>query len=182
MIESGKWKGKKISTLSSVRGNAHFTPSLLKKSLFSILDAEVLSGKWTKEKAVFIDGFAGSGQIAVEALSRGFSRVILFELDKNRFRDLQKNISSFSGEFSLFHKDAFRFLPRIELAESETPVFFLDPPYTFWENSEKIYELCKEIIERFSICTIIVQSPANPNWENWNIRNQGNHFLLSKLS
>jgi 16S rRNA (guanine(966)-N(2))-methyltransferase RsmD len=177
-IQAGKWKGKKIPAPSAIRGNSNFTPSLLKKSIFSILDSDFLSGNWEKENAVFVDVFAGSGQMGIEAVSRGFSKAILFELDRERFRILRDNISSFSGDFTLFHKDAFRFLTKLEFTDAEFPIFFMDPPYSFWENSKRIEELCEKIFSKYFASPILIQSPVNPKWENYEIRNLGNNFIL----
>ena len=89
-IQSGIYKGRKVLVPSAIKGNSNFTSALLKKSVFSILDSLDLQGDISLSESLFIDLFAGSGQMGLEAVSRGFKNTVFFELDKNRFRSLKE--------------------------------------------------------------------------------------------
>ena len=60
-------------------------PDLVKEALFNLLRGHV-------EGQECYDGFAGSGAIGLEAISRGAKRCVFIERDKNVMQVLQKNI------------------------------------------------------------------------------------------
>ncbi|MDX1957525.1 MAG: RsmD family RNA methyltransferase [Leptospiraceae bacterium] len=179
-IQSGRWKGRKIPAPKSVKGHSHFTPGILKKGVFSILDSEHLNENLDKEKAVFIDLFSGSGQMGIEAVSQGFSKACLMEIDRNRFNSILETIKSFSvTEFIFCNKDAFRYYFPKEILEFSELVYFLDLPYSFWNTKEKeIRDLIEEI---FNIpdkkIWIFIQSPKKIEISRFFEKNFGNHYL-----
>ena len=79
-VQGGVFKNKKIPILESSKGHSNFTTSIMKKAIFSMIDSHVMSGNLLLEEAFFIDLFSGSGQMALEALSRGFNKVHLSRL------------------------------------------------------------------------------------------------------
>ncbi len=180
-IQSGIYKGRKVLVPSSIKGNSNFTSALLKKSVFSILDSLELQEKISLSESLFIDLFAGSGQMGLEAVSRGFKNTVFFELDKNRFRSLKEFLPTIRKDFILLHRDSFRYYDSFESSETNSIVFYIDPPYSFWEkDSEKIHRLTMNILDAFHDRKIIllVQSPKNPNWEKFESRQVGNNTLL----
>ena len=132
----------------------------------------------------FIDLFAGSGQMGLEAISRGFKNTIFFELDKNRFRSLKEFLPSVRKDIVLLHRDSFRFYDSFEREETNSLVFYIDPPYSFWEkDSNKIHRLTMNILDAFQNknLVLLVQTPKNPNWENFEARQTGNNALLVSI-
>ncbi len=171
-ILQGKWKGRKISTPSSVRGNRQFTPSILKKSLFGRIQSVVLDGDLDLGTAYFVDLFSGSGQIGLEALSQGFQNVVFFELDRNRFfemiacfKEISRGNSLHLANVQFSQKDSFRFFSQWKgFEEAREIVFYLDPPYIFWET---IYDKVSGLIRKIQALNsagkkvlLFVQSPA----------------------
>ena len=77
-ITAGRLRGRSIPFLNRKYGNADITPQKVKEALFSMLGEELRARP-------FLDLFACSGQIGLEALSRGAEPVILNETDKRRF-------------------------------------------------------------------------------------------------
>lgn len=180
-IQTGKFKNQKISIPVSIKGNSNFTSSILKKSIFSILESISLNGMIEKENSTFIDLFSASGQIGIESASIGFKRIIFFELDSNRFKDLKQNINQFNFLNELYHKDSFRFHSKFEKKESESLVFFIDPPYIFWEKQfQKLEKLFQEIEESNPInkLILIIQAPKEYSLKNFSERIIGNQKLL----
>jgi 16S rRNA (guanine966-N2)-methyltransferase len=162
-IQSGGNKGMPIPIPPEVKGNSQFTPSLLKKSLTGRIMSFAESGVIDLNRSLFVDLFAGSGQIGFEAMSLGFAKVVFMELDKKRFSHLLE----FSGKEKLkalfYRKDGFRFYNNFDLDfEPGSVVYFLDPPYSFWEAGiEKIQKLLEQIQVSYpsSNLFIFVQAP-----------------------
>ncbi|HMV42198.1 MAG TPA: RsmD family RNA methyltransferase [Leptospiraceae bacterium] len=184
-VQSGILKGKKIPIPSTVKGNSNFTSAILKKSVFSILDSLHLQNLINLEESFFIDLFAGSGQMGIEAVSRGFKNSVFFELDKNRFRGLKDFLPTIKKDFILLHRDSFRYYDSFDNEPVKSLVFYIDPPYSFWDlNLEKILRLTNDILNSYTQKNIVllVQSPFDPKWNSFEIRQVGNNYLLSLVN
>jgi 16S rRNA (guanine(966)-N(2))-methyltransferase RsmD len=98
-------------------------PDRVRESLFGILRGH------TEGAAVF-DAFAGTGSIGLEAISRGASRCVFVERDRDSVEILRRNIASLGVEdrCEVVHGDA---LGAGALARCPRPVHlvFMDPPY-----------------------------------------------------
>lgn len=127
-ISAGQYRGRKISLPPAVAGHRHFTPALLKEAVFQILENR-------QHKGTFWDLCSGSGQMGLEALSRGYSPVHLVELDRQRFQWLKREVKGYP--VILHNKDFLRTVPQILEAPS---VCFLDLPYSFWDR-----EMCPRL-------------------------------------
>ncbi|MCC5816289.1 MAG: RsmD family RNA methyltransferase [Leptospira sp.] len=162
-VQSGGKKGMPIPIPPEVKGNAQFTPSLLKKSLTGRILSFAESGVLDLNRSLFIDLFAGSGQIGFEAMSLGFAKVAFMELDKKRFSHLLEFSSKEKLDALFYRKDGFRFYNNFDLNfEPESVVYFLDPPYSFWETgTEKIRTLIEQIQASYpsSNLFIFIQAP-----------------------
>jgi 16S rRNA (guanine(966)-N(2))-methyltransferase RsmD len=97
------------------------TAEIVKEAAMSIVQLEIPG-------AVFLDLFAGSGQMGIEALSRGARRCILVDQAKGAAQLIRRNLETcgFSPMASVITADAVSWVRRggetIDLA-------FLDPPY-----------------------------------------------------
>ena len=69
-VIAGRFRSRRLKSVPGL--NVRPTPDRLRESLFNVLAPEI-------EGAVFLDAYAGSGAVAIEALSRGARRAILFE-------------------------------------------------------------------------------------------------------
>ena len=96
IVQSGTLKNKRIPMVESLKGHTNFTPALIKKAVFAMIESQVLSGNLQLDHAIFMDLFSGSGQMGLEAVSRGFKSAHLFEIDKSRVNFLIKNVSPLS--------------------------------------------------------------------------------------
>lgn len=98
-------------------------PDRVKESLFSLLRGHCEGG-------VFFDGFAGTGSLGLEAISRGASRCVFVERDRRHADLLRANIKNLGadGRAEVFVGDA---LGPGAAARCPRPctVVFLDPPY-----------------------------------------------------
>jgi 16S rRNA (guanine966-N2)-methyltransferase len=164
-IQSGKWKGRKLPIPPKVKGHSHFTPAIVKKSVFSTIEAWDLKGQMRKSSSCFIDLFAGSGQMGAEALSIGFQIAIFQELSQERFANLMVSKNLYGDQAMLLRKDGFRYHKNYSLPASiETLVYFIDPPYSFWQTDlTKIQNLIHSIYEEpEKSCFLIIQGPDKP--------------------
>lgn len=100
------------------------TADKVKESLFSILNARL-------EGSIFLDLFSGSGQIGIEAISRGAKRAVLVESSGKSRAVIRENLNK-TGFFSAASVLSSS-LPNglLEIKEKEGPfdIIFMDPPY-----------------------------------------------------
>jgi 16S rRNA (guanine(966)-N(2))-methyltransferase RsmD len=104
------------------------TPDRLRESLFNILTPRI--GGCT-----FLDAYAGSGAVGIEALSRGAARAIFLEKSRAALRALDENIKELAIEA---RSEVHPGNAAAHITRFEADVVFLDPPYP----REREYELC----------------------------------------
>ena len=178
-VQAGSLKKKSISAPTLYKKHSNFTTAVVKKSVFSITDSFFLFHKEIlKQETIFVDLFSGSGQMGIEALSQGFLRAVFFEISRERFSNLKKQVLNFKGNFELFHKDAFRYFYSFSQNSNEKLVYFLDPPYEFWQmNFKKMRELIDKIQSKNNVLTIILQANKNLNLRDFKVRRFGKTYL-----
>lgn len=118
-IITGSRRGKKLKTLE---GDAvRPTADRVKESLFNIL-------RFDLEGRAFLDLFAGSGQIGLEALSQGAARAVFVDSSKRSCAVVQENIAAtdLSAQAQVVNSDFLSFLMR---NTEKFDIAFLDPPY-----------------------------------------------------
>lgn len=124
-VIAGKYRSR---PLRSLRGDdIRPTADKIRQSLFNILTAgnpEALAG------TIWLDLFAGTGAVGIEALSRGASMVYFVESSPQAATLIAQNLSSLKIEhnFRIVKQDVARGLRTI----NEKPIadfVFLDPPY-----------------------------------------------------
>ena len=178
IVQSGTLKNKRIPMVESLKGHTNFTPALIKKAVFAMIESQVLSGNLQLEHAIFMDLFSGSGQMGLEAVSRGFKSAHLFEIDKSRVNFLIRNVSPLSEKLFIHNKDSFRFYDKTEKEKEDVFVYFIDPPYSFWEVPEKINNLLQGIISSNFGSKIYLQSPDEPKQYNNKYSRFGSNYIF----
>ncbi|MBR1776457.1 16S rRNA (guanine(966)-N(2))-methyltransferase RsmD [bacterium] len=120
IITAGIYKGRKIltpdekitrPTLSKVRMGVFNT-------LYSIVG--------TFENKTFLDAFGGSGIMGLEALSRGFKSVTVYEKNKTVSEIIKKNYNSLGIKPNLHVGDSIKLVCR---EQTLYDVIYIDPPY-----------------------------------------------------
>jgi 16S rRNA (guanine966-N2)-methyltransferase len=120
-ISGGSERGRR---LKSPRG-ARPTLGRVKKSLFDIL-------AWRLSECSFLDLFAGSGAVGIEALSRGAERAFFVESHAQQASVIRENLSlcGLAEKADVFRGDAARALDWLAGRAIEPfDIMFLDPPY-----------------------------------------------------
>jgi 16S rRNA G966 N2-methylase RsmD len=160
-VQQGIFRGRKIALPPALHGHRHFTSSLMKEALFQLIDVY--------RPCAFFDLCAGSGQIAVEALSRGFTPVHCVERDERRFAFLVRELAAY--DLTLHKKDFRRMAP---LIAEQGGVAFLDVPYSFWNQDGVCYHLEDFLIKLRSAMkgqpvVLALQSPHTVRFSNRDI-------------
>ncbi len=121
-IISGASKGRKLATPKDL--SLRPTSDRVKESIFNILRGQIEAG-------AVLDLFAGTGNLGIEALSRGAKEVIFVEKGKQALRLIQRNLAQFGmGERSeVLPTDANRAIGILKQRGKTFDLIFMDPPY-----------------------------------------------------
>ena len=140
-IIAGVAKGRNLST---VAGATRPTSDRAREALFSTLLSEF--GEF--ENLKFLDLFAGSAAVGLEALSRGAALVHVVEKDEDAVKTIRANQeivekSKPEGKFHLYAMSAQKFLTN---PMQKYDIIFMDPPYDFGDQG--VQELLNLILEK----------------------------------
>lgn len=118
-ILTGKYKGRQLVMPKGIRP----TQDKVRKALFDILsDVEGLT---------FLDLFAGSGAVGLEAVSRGAKGLVLVESDRNCQLVIRENMDKLKIDNAIcYPQEAARAIELLSKAKKEFDIVFLDPPYS----------------------------------------------------
>jgi len=121
-LTGGQGRGRRVAA-AALRG-LRPTSARVREALFDILGARV-------DGAAFLDLFAGTGAVGLEALSRGAGRVVFVEADGRAARLIAGNVraAGLPGAVTLIEHEATRALERLAAAGDAFSIVFLDPPY-----------------------------------------------------
>jgi len=121
-VISGIYKGK---LLKKVKGFiVRSMPAKLKEALFNIIQEEV-------KGCVFLDGFAGTGSVGIEALSRGAEEVIFIDEYYPAVKAIKTNLKICGVEHSVrvIRREFNRAIINLAREKVRFDLIFLDPPY-----------------------------------------------------
>jgi 16S rRNA (guanine966-N2)-methyltransferase len=123
------------------------TPDKIRESLFNILRPEI-------EGAVFVDAYAGTGAVGIEALSRGARHAIFIEKDRAAVGLIKSNLAALGAESRarVIHGPAALYLGNLK-ADIAFDIVFIDPPYP----KDREYQAALEALERKPPRLTIVQ-------------------------
>lgn len=118
-VITGSARGRKLLTPEGL--DVRPTSDMVKESVFSIVNFEL-------EGAVFLDLFAGSGQMGIEALSRGAEKAVFVDNSRDSQKLVMENlkITSLMPNAKVVFMDFKSFL---NVNDQFFDIAFLDPPY-----------------------------------------------------
>ena len=130
-VIAGKYGGRR---LRAPRGRTtRPTSDRVREALFSMLDAPASpGGAPALAGMVVLDLFAGTGALAIEALSRGAARAVLVERDPRALEALRANLADLgvgAEEAEVRALDAARALRNARERREAYDLVFVDPPY-----------------------------------------------------
>jgi 16S rRNA (guanine(966)-N(2))-methyltransferase RsmD len=177
-IVSGSLRGRKLTC--TVHADLRPTPDRVRQALFNIL-GHAVPGR------PFLDVFAGTGVVGLEALSRGASGVTFVERDFRLVEALQGHLRDFGvAEQAVIDKtDVYRWVQRWQ-APAEPVTVFISPPFAdFQRRREDLAQLAAALQEKTAPGSVLVLQgehgapleglPDRPAWEE---RRYGRNLLL----
>jgi 16S rRNA (guanine966-N2)-methyltransferase len=116
-VIGGKYRSRRLKSVPGL--SVRPTPDRLRETLFNVLAPEI-------EDTVFLDAYAGSGAVGIEALSRGSRHIILIERNAAALAVIRENLESLkiAAEATVYRGNALTLLPKYR-----ADIVFLDPPY-----------------------------------------------------
>lgn len=129
-IFSGLYKSRKIITPKGEKTRP--TSGRLREALFNICQGQI-------EGTLFLDLFAGSGAMGLEALSRGAKRVTFVDNSKESIRSIQANLAAYGAmkQGEVIYSDAFDAMRKLAKRGDAFDIIYADPPYdTYVQSSE----------------------------------------------
>ncbi|WP_028991671.1 16S rRNA (guanine(966)-N(2))-methyltransferase RsmD [Thermoanaerobacter thermocopriae] len=121
-VIAGKLRGRKIKSIegSEVRPTA----DRVKESLFNILMNKI-------EGSVFLDLFAGTGNIGIEALSRGAQFCYFVDKSLKSVKCIRENVAELNliPFAKILHRDVLKVIEILDQNNTKFDIIFLDPPY-----------------------------------------------------
>jgi 16S rRNA (guanine966-N2)-methyltransferase len=123
-IVAGAWRGRTLAVPAGQTTRP--TADRVRQALFDMLMHAPWGGRALLQGAHVLDGFAGTGALGLEALSRGAARATFIEQDRAALLCLRANIAACRAQerCTVVAGDALR-LP----AGAPCGLIFLDPPY-----------------------------------------------------
>ncbi len=155
-VITGKARGVQLKTPDGMATRP--TTDRVKEALFSIIQFEIPG-------ATVLDLFGGTGQLGIEALSRGAKRAVFVDAGELACRLIRENLkrTKLEADASVIRSDYLDYLKR---CRETFQIIFLDPPYAevFLENAlKRITEI--DILQSGGI--IVAERPVGKDlpWE-----------------
>jgi 16S rRNA (guanine966-N2)-methyltransferase len=133
-VIAGKYRGRPLRSMSGM--GTRPTSDRLRETLFNVLTSgtpEALTG------TVWLDIFAGTGAVGIEALSRGAKEVLFVETSPKAAKLIQQNLDSLeiADGHRILSDDLPGILWRLKKEHFVADVVFLDPPYRMQDAYER---------------------------------------------
>ena len=135
-VITGSARGRRLKEIQGLETRP--TTDRVKEALFSVIQFDI-------EGRRVLDLFAGTGQLGIEALSRGADSAVFVEQRKDALQAVRENLETcgLSDRARVVSGDAMSYLKSGEKFD----LIFLDPPY-----ASGLLEQALEDIARFDIC------------------------------
>jgi 16S rRNA (guanine(966)-N(2))-methyltransferase RsmD len=138
-VIAGKYRSRNLQSLQG--DDTRPTYDRLRETLFNVLSA---AGKL--EGQVFVDLFAGTGAVGIEALSRGAAHVYFAESAKKAAQVIRTNLQSLgvTDEADVYERSAVDTLRVLSENKVRPDVVFLDPPYKLQGAYEQVLRVVEQ--------------------------------------
>ena len=132
-VITGSARGRKLKAPQGM--DVRPTTDSVKEAIFNIIQFDV-------EGRRVLDLFAGTGQMGIEALSRGARECVFVDSSRQSLNIVKENLKLCSLQGTVISGDAVSYLSRGEKFD----LVFMDPPY-----DSDLYEKCLEALHQFDI-------------------------------
>ncbi|MCJ8010551.1 16S rRNA (guanine(966)-N(2))-methyltransferase RsmD [Paenibacillus sp. KQZ6P-2] len=135
-VVSGSAKGRPLKPVPGM--GTRPTTDKVKEAIFSMIGPFFDGG-------TALDLFAGTGGLAIEALSRGMDKAIFIDMDPKSIETVRANLKAtkLEGQAEVYRNEAERALKVLAKREVSLDVIFLDPPYRM-KNGDKLMDIMHE--------------------------------------
>jgi len=132
-VIAGKYRSRVLKSALKLRLRP--TSDRLRETLFNVLGALV-------EDSLFVDLFAGTGAVGIEAISRGAREVVFIESHAAGVRLILRNLESLGirAGVEVIEADAVRGLENLSARRLAADFIFLDPPYENEDDYVRVLE------------------------------------------
>jgi len=136
-VIAGKYRSRQLRSLPGL--DIRPTADRLRETLFNVLTAR---NPAALEGTVWLDLFAGTGAVGIEALSRGASMVHFVESSARAAELIKQNLASLGikAGFQILKQESIRALRALESSGVVVDFIFLDPPYDIEEAYRQTLE------------------------------------------
>jgi len=133
-VISGKYRSRRLRSLPGL--DLRPTADRLRETLFDVLSAGEPN---SLEATAWIDLFAGTGAVGIEALSRGAKMVYFVDSSLRSAELIKANLQPLNVEadFKILRQDFMAALQKIENMGFQADFVFLDPPYAMEEAYDR---------------------------------------------
>jgi len=140
-IIGGEFRSRRIKSIPGT--DVRPTTDRLRETLFNILAPEI-------EGVTFVDAYAGTGAVGLEALSRGAAKAVLIEKSHDALEALEENVKSLGvGK----RCQVIRGSAHLYAVRHAGDIVFLDPPY----GDDKQYEVSLAALGDTGTPLVVVQ-------------------------
>lgn len=178
-IVAGTLRGRRLHV--TVHAGLRPTPQRVRESLFSIL-GNAIPGQ------PFVDVFAGTGVVGLEAISRGASSATFVERDNRLAKEIEAHLRQFGidREGQLLRMDVYRWAERWRPKPGEAVNVFVSPPFPDLEQRaadfHRLIATLQAKLPAGSVLTLQLEDNFEwttlPDAERWEARKYGRNVLL----
>jgi len=153
-VIAGKYRSRMLRTPRGM--DIRPTSDRLRETLFNVLTA---GNPAALEGSVWLDLFAGTGAIGIEALSRGAKHVYFVESSAHAAEVIRGNLQSLdiADGFTLMRDELPRAFWRMERDHVAADVVFIDPPYRMQDAYRETLRALAESPVVWAISTVIAE-------------------------
>ena len=167
-IVAGDLRGRKVNC--RVTPDLRPTPQMVREAFFSIL-GNAIPGR------PFVDVFAGTGVVGMEAISRRAKSASFIERDFALANVLQDHLKKFGivAKSKLFRTDCYRWIASYQPPDEPINIFVSPPFVDLHERPEVLVQAVKQLQEKVAVESVIVlqierdspfeESSAMADWE-----------------
>jgi 16S rRNA (guanine966-N2)-methyltransferase len=143
-VIAGEFRSRRLKSVLGLETRP--TPDRLREALFNVLAPRI-------QDAVFLDVYAGTGAVGIEALSRGAKRCIFVEKNRGAVDVIRENLAALGLES---RAEVYTSKPAPVLGRVTADIVFLDPPY----EMEKELEAALAMLGGLAGGLVIAQHPS----------------------
>lgn len=130
-VVAGKFRSRKIEAVEGM--STRPTADKVKEAIFSRIGPYFQGG-------IMLDGYGGSGNMGIEAISRGMSHVDCFEIHPKAIAAIKKNLKNLDIEkqYTIYRCPIEK---NLNLCQQAYDFIYLDPPYDYQQNEKLLTEI-----------------------------------------